>query len=945
MIKIGTRVLSLVSALLMAVWMLTCFAIPAIADDALVMYQAMAADAQSDPNGLGAALDAGETNVSILKGKACGMTFKADAKPRTSWYTAYTDAGYTGTSWSISAPEDWTFLISDVGYNKIAQGNNYLYVTNDINFGGIEMSRPQMFRCYLYGQNHSFLDVNIVVSAGGGENLGAALVGRSCNDDPNGFVVGMENLAVTGEIRYTCTSDKAWCGTFVANHQDGAFSLKTCKSSVTINATLSGAAATSPAVGGMVGRINTGTIENCEFNGSVNVTTTDAKPVHVGGILGRADGSGATIRNCSNKGNVTVNGKDMTSYMVVGGIVGELSVASTVIGCLNTGNVTVNGKRESGVGGIVGYAASSKILRCRNDGTIYAERTSSRRSAAGIAGFCAGNGIIDGCLNNGDVSVGANNYSVANGIVGYQSRTTKVYNSISAGAVQTHYASSGGAAVRSIASDLTYTSATHGMPYLENGIVKFPNNGAPVAWSRQPMFNTYNTKGYVWEGEGVHPSSDEPAAVNALFAVSSDGEAGWRANNNYVDTNAAVVSRTYYTIEGGKLAFGTSENRVRRILVDGGAAGVFYAAGKDVISVVEDLNLQPSGSNRSYTVTNANTGEAIPFENDTFIVPAADVNIAIGSAPVCMHNEGDYIPATATTHIYACKDCSFENVEECTFVHTHNSEVSYDKETAVLTAKYRGLCDCSNTIEGDCTYDEIPATCSDGRTFDFTCDRADYIAEDSKLGHDFSGAEWKVDGEKEYQECKRSGCGGKNYRLIGIISAKSIEMRANKDNGAIIIALPELTEGKIKLTLFGEGYEILNVIGAAATAEANVYGYEGTEMVVTIKSAKTVVANGALKVEVIEAKNGEMEVSNAVAMAIIVFVALDGDANADDTLTLSDALVTLYYVVGDAAYKAAHPINLYNANLYYDDGNRKDGFININDAYAVVKVWLKVTQF
>ena len=122
-------------------------------------------------------------------------------------------------------------------------------------------------------------------------------------------------------------------------------------------------------VGGIVGKIWSGTVENCSFHGTVTTTKNDAYTGGIAGYAGNSSSQKATIKGCANIGDITGG--------VVGGIAGYAKY-SMLTNCYNTG--TVNGSTRSG--GIVGQNMNStKITYCYNTGAI--EGT----SAGAIAGF------------------------------------------------------------------------------------------------------------------------------------------------------------------------------------------------------------------------------------------------------------------------------------------------------------------------------------------------------------------------------------------------------------------------------------------------------------------------------------------------------------------------------------------------------------------------------
>ncbi len=106
-------------------------------------------------------------------------------------------------------------------------------------------------------------------------------------------------------------------------------------------------------VGGIVGYLNGGTVENCDNAGTVYAASINS---YAGGIVGYA-ASGSTIRNCSNY--ATVEGENH-----VGGILGYFTSAGDIRNTINRGTVTGTG--SGAIGGIAGtltsYAGSAPAL-------------------------------------------------------------------------------------------------------------------------------------------------------------------------------------------------------------------------------------------------------------------------------------------------------------------------------------------------------------------------------------------------------------------------------------------------------------------------------------------------------------------------------------------------------------------------------------------------------
>ena len=104
-------------------------------------------------------------------------------------------------------------------------------------------------------------------------------------------------------------------------------------------------------VGGIVGKVQAGTIENCSFSGSVTGGYT-------GGIAGGLNGNNVTISGCANLAVVTGT--------TAGGILGYWKNTAAIRDCYNTGSVTGSAK----AGGIVGQLNKGTIENCYSIGDI-----------------------------------------------------------------------------------------------------------------------------------------------------------------------------------------------------------------------------------------------------------------------------------------------------------------------------------------------------------------------------------------------------------------------------------------------------------------------------------------------------------------------------------------------------------------------------------------------
>ena len=135
---------------------------------------------------------------------------------------------------------------------------------------------------------------------------------------------------------------------------------------------------------GLFGVINGATVKNLNVEG--NVTSSNN---YVGGIVGKVQQG--TIENCSFRGTVTTT----KSGGYAGGITGTTVAQTTQIsGCVNTGSIT-----GGTAGGIVGYAKYTTIESCYNTGAI-----NGTTYSGGIVGNFQNNCAAECCYNIGDIS-------------------------------------------------------------------------------------------------------------------------------------------------------------------------------------------------------------------------------------------------------------------------------------------------------------------------------------------------------------------------------------------------------------------------------------------------------------------------------------------------------------------------------------------------------------
>ena len=169
-------------------------------------------------------------------------------------------------------------------------------------------------------------------------------------------------------------------------------------------------------VGGIIGKIESSTVENSYNTYTVTSTSTSLEfNAYAGGIAGIV--SNCSIKSCYNTGAIKAKSKSSEGsstqyYADAGGIAGYAHSNSTIQNCYNTGHIsaTIAGKTLAYVGGIVGYNENTDIRNCYNKGflTYFAdEGTLEYIYLGGIAGDVYNSTIVN-CYNVGNVNANTN---------------------------------------------------------------------------------------------------------------------------------------------------------------------------------------------------------------------------------------------------------------------------------------------------------------------------------------------------------------------------------------------------------------------------------------------------------------------------------------------------------------------------------------------------------
>lgn len=132
-------------------------------------------------------------------------------------------------------------------------------------------------------------------------------------------------------------------------------------------------------VGGIVGKLVQGTIENCSFEGNVETTKSSGYAGGIAGYTGNSKTQTGSIINCSNSAAVTGGyAGGITSY----------TKYSTITGCYNVGKIEGTGN----TGGIAGQNMYNTVI----SNCYSAAEVTGGANTGGIAGF---NGVANGITN------------------------------------------------------------------------------------------------------------------------------------------------------------------------------------------------------------------------------------------------------------------------------------------------------------------------------------------------------------------------------------------------------------------------------------------------------------------------------------------------------------------------------------------------------------------
>ena len=157
-------------------------------------------------------------------------------------------------------------------------------------------------------------------------------------------------------------------------------------------------------VGGIVGHIESGVIEDCKNYGTIS------GGANVGGIVGQIDAWHRTvrIRNCYNRGNIKGTGSSTGGILGRSHAYGDQAVID-VESCYNSGNI----EGASSVGGIVGTSTLHGLAPWGRVNVINCYNTGNVKGTSSVGGIVGSNITrVSNCYNVGAISGNSNTSSI-----------------------------------------------------------------------------------------------------------------------------------------------------------------------------------------------------------------------------------------------------------------------------------------------------------------------------------------------------------------------------------------------------------------------------------------------------------------------------------------------------------------------------------------------------
>ena len=370
-----------------------------------------------------------------------------------------------------------------------------------------------------------------------------------------------------------------------------------------------------------------GTVKNLIIDGSISRTATG----YIGGVVGYLDGG--KIENCVNKAtvsNVSTNG--------TGGIVGVIgNSGASVVGCVNMAKVSSN---DSSVGGIIGgsteTASNISISKCINVGEI-----SGAYTVAGIYGNLSSNQTgftLSDCINLGNIymtgSSGSTVYMA--GIINNTPSCT-VLNCLSVGLLQNN-----GSSVSVIIGAISSTPSGYTNCYFNNEIISSPTDQGTSgnnSKTTQDLCSLTISNLTNWSCVTDNTRYPLPALEEYLPTGSDVEQSIW---------DEIVAAATPEDIGGGTGGGTTSTYSIGEVYYQNNTPmGVVFEVGYDYIKIVALDDIKTSNGNYLYdgiapsSCINEETYPAAYDENDGVINSNAFIDFVNSLASYNFNTETD----------------------------------------------------------------------------------------------------------------------------------------------------------------------------------------------------------------------------------------------------------------------------------------------------------------
>lgn len=323
-------------------------------------------------------------------------------------------SGIASTARQVKTARDFVLFknaINNDDYGYWLNGNSEVLLANDIDYAGASFSGTSILPAGVTfdGQNHAIKNAKlsaVVFSTMNGTVKNLKIQNCTANRSLFNSITStgiVDNLTIDNNTTYSCPWSSNNMG-FVTLENHGL--IENCEVAATINAGDPARAAFN--FGVFCPKCTDGRFVNCEFSGSVSISTTTnvTTGCSLGGIVGliesTQDNSVNILDNCRNSGSVTltVNSEGSSRTCCVGGIAGgdfkggessgvwkaaTLPSKGIINNCSNTdtGIVTLNytcpydstngntsGTRGATVGGVIG-ATINDVVGCTNYGKVY----------------------------------------------------------------------------------------------------------------------------------------------------------------------------------------------------------------------------------------------------------------------------------------------------------------------------------------------------------------------------------------------------------------------------------------------------------------------------------------------------------------------------------------------------------------------------------------------